>query len=310
MITRRWVLGCGSGLAVAGGQALAGPTYLITYPLFPSTHVDPRNVHIWLPTGYHSSSQRYPVIYFQDGQNAFSPAFAFRGEPWNLDQALLARERARRDSGVIIVAIWNTAKRRSEFALNQIEVRLPIDLQSRLNRESGHPPAGDNYLKFIVRELKPFIDRTYRTNPDPASTILMGASRGAILSLYGLCEFPHTFGAAACLSTHWLLVSAPGTGTNPNLEAPAVSKAIEEYIAEKLPHSRTHRVWMDHGNLNLDSYYQPYQHKVDMAFLAKDWTIGQDFQSRLYPGSDHNEVAWRTRVAEPLDFVLPTDRLG
>jgi enterochelin esterase-like enzyme len=309
MITRRWALGCAGALAVTGKHALAGPTDLITYPLFPSTYVDPRQVHIWLPAGYDRSSRRYPVIYFQDGQNAFSPAFAFRGEPWNLDQALLARERTRRESEVIIVAIWNTAKRRSEFAPNQIEVRLPIDLQSRLNRESGHPPAGDNYLNFIVQELKPFIDRTYRTNPDPASTILMGASRGAMISLYGLCEFPHIFGAAVCLSTHWLLVSAPGPGTNPNLEAPAVYKAIEDYLAEKLPHSRTHRIWMDHGTLNLDSYYSPYQHKVDMAFIARHWAIGQDFQSRVYPGSDHNEVAWRARIADPLDFVLPTTQM-
>ena len=61
----------------------------------------------------------------------------------------------------------------------------------------------DGYLAFLVEELKPFVDATYRTLPDQPHTLVMGSSMGGLISLYALEQYPHVFGGAGCLSTHW-----------------------------------------------------------------------------------------------------------
>jgi pimeloyl-ACP methyl ester carboxylesterase len=65
-------------------------------------------------------------------------------------------------------------------------------------------PRADQYLRFIVEELKPAIDRKFATRPGRDDTVIMGSSMGAIISLYAIAEYPQVFGAAGCLSTHWL----------------------------------------------------------------------------------------------------------
>jgi predicted alpha/beta superfamily hydrolase len=295
-LSRRLALG-GLAACAVGSSASASGNELIRYEQMPSAFIEPRNVHVWLPPGYHNGTRRYPVIYMHDGQNAFSPAFAFRGQAWEIDAALSHRE------GAIVVGIWNTPKRRSDYAPTAIEALLPATQRERMNAESGQAPAGDAYLRFIVHELKPLIDGSFRTQKGLRSTALMGASRGGMISLYGLCEYPHIFGSAGCLSTHWLLHSAPSANNDPRLETPAVNAAIAAYLRAKLPKPGRHKVWMDHGTINLDSYYAPYQHNVDATFDALGWIKGQHYQSRVYEGADHNEVAWRARLADPLAFL-------
>lgn len=301
MISRRATL---VGLSVLGNKAFADNNDLIRYEQMSSVYIEPRNVDVWLPPGYHTSMRRYPVIYMHDGQNAFSPAYAFRGQAWEIDAALTARSPLDGRGGAIVVGIWNTPKRRSDYAPTAIEALLPEPLRARLLSQNGQAPSGDAYLRFVAEELKPLIDRSFRTLKTAKATTLMGASRGGMISLYGLCEYPHVFGSAACLSTHWLLLSAPSSATDPSLETSAINAAMEAYLRAKLPSPRTHKIWMDRGTINLDSYYGPYQEHVDRVFTSKAWIKGRNFESRVYDGADHNEVAWRTRINDPLNFLL------
>jgi enterochelin esterase-like enzyme len=308
MLTRRGVtasfIGAGLASCVGATPALAVGNDLIRYEQMASAYIDPRNISVWLPPGYYSSTRRYPVIYMHDGQNVFSPAFAFRGQAWEIDAALEARREA-----AIVVGIWNTPKRRSDYAPTAIEALLPTTQRDRMNRESGHAPAGDAYLRFIVEELKPLIDKSFRTLKSPRSTAIMGASRGGMISLYGLCEYPHIFGSAACLSTHLLLHSTPSPTNDPRSEILDVHAALVNYLRAKLPKPGSHKIWMDHGTINLDSFYAPYQQIVDTTFDASGWVKGQHYQSRVYEGADHNEAAWRGRLNDPLDFIDLKSRL-
>jgi hypothetical protein len=61
---------------------------------------------------------------------------------------------------------------------------------------------------------------------------------------------------------------------------------------------------MDHGTINLDSFYQPYQVAMDQVFKDLGWQQGKDFESRIYEGADHNEAAWRARLNDPLNFLM------
>ena len=77
-----------------------------------------------------------------------------------------------------------------------------------MQRQPGAPVfsgkiQSDNYLKFLVKELKPFIDSSFSTLKDQQNTFIAGSSMGGLISMYAICEYPLVFGGAACLSTHW-----------------------------------------------------------------------------------------------------------
>jgi predicted alpha/beta superfamily hydrolase len=310
-VTRRRALAGSLGVTLGGGPLKAAqdltnthPQTLIRYERLVSRFAEPRTVWVWLPPGYETSDQRYPVIYMHDGQNVFSPLHAFRGQEWGMDEAITQGARTGRFPAAIVVGIANITRRAQDYAPGGILAALPDPVRKRVEKENGGPPLGDGYLRMIVEDIKPMIDANYRTKPGKDDTILMGASRGGMISLYGMCEYPEVFGKAGCLSTHWLLLSAPREHSDPNLETAAIIAAHETYLRAKLPEPGRHKVWMDRGTINLDRYYPSYQDAIDAVFVRQGWTRGQHFDSRIYDGADHNEAAWRARLYDPLEFLL------
>lgn len=269
---------------------------MIRHADFPSRHVPPRHIDVWLPPGYEAESERrYPVLYMQDGQNCFAPEDSGYGVAWEA-QIALARLIAAGEAGPAIIAgIWNDGERRlweycperpflSADGVREVEV-----LDGFVGR-----PRSDAYLAFMVEELKPFIDACYRTESDASHTFLMGSSMGGLISLYALCEYPAVFGGAACLSTHW----------------PAVAGVIRPYLRERLPDPATHRLYFDHGDMELDAAYEPLQRPVDEMMLERGYTEGENWITRVFPGTGHFESYWRARVHIPLRFLLgdPSER--
>jgi enterochelin esterase-like enzyme len=299
---RRAAVACAVAAVVVSGPAasaqVAGPPLGVTgtvrfHGAFPSRFVAPRNVEVWLPPGYErDAAARYPVLYVHDGQNVFAPATAYGGVDWGVDETMTRLIAERRVRPAIVVAIWNTAARLAEY--------LPQKALPPGARERGialHIPGieplrdsvrSDAYVRFLVEELKPFVDRTYRTRPGRADTFLMGSSMGGLISAYALAEHPDVFGGAACLSTHW----------------PAADGAMVEYLRGHLPSPTTHRLYFDHGTATLDSLYAPYQRRVDDVLRAGGYVDDVSLSSRVFPGAEHSERAWRVRVAEPLVFLL------
>jgi hypothetical protein len=81
-------------------------------------------------------------------------------------------------------------------------------------------------------------------------------------------------------------------------------QAFATYLKRKLPKHGQNKIWMDHGTVNLESYYPPYQMAMDQVFKKLGWQQGKDFESRVYEGADHNEASWRVRLHEPLKFLM------
>ncbi|HEY5079836.1 MAG TPA: alpha/beta hydrolase-fold protein, partial [Opitutaceae bacterium] len=154
-------------------------------------------------------------------------------------------------------------------------------------------PQGDNYLRFMVEELKPAIDRKYATLPDRNHTLAMGSSMGGILSLYAICEYPEVYGRAGCLSTHWTGLFERNA---------AIPQAIFDYLERHVPDPRSHRIYFDHGTETLDALYAEPQTLADHIFREKGYCEG-NFESRAFPGASHSEEAWAKRVAVPLEFL-------
>ncbi len=108
--------------------------------------------------------------------------------------------------GVIIVGLWNIGANRWGEYLPQKPADTPAGraFAARFADRLPGERYSDAYLRFLVEELKPFIDAHYSTRPDQPNTFVMGSSMGGLISLYAICEYPQIFGGAGCVSTHWL----------------------------------------------------------------------------------------------------------
>lgn len=292
--------GCAAPRAADPGPAGGGR--FVTTPAFASAHAAPRRVTVWLPPGYDSGTRRHQVLYVHDGQNLFDPADAYGGQTWGVVPALLALRAAGAVPPTIVVGIWNTPLRRQEYGPAAPLARLPAAWRDQVY---GGPALSDGYLRFLVDDLKPHIDATYRSLPGPAHTQVMGSSMGGLISLYALVQHPGVFGAAGCVSTHWPMSTQPAWITPPgDPRAAQAQQALRDWLAERLPAPGAHRLYFDHGTVNLDALYPPLQARVDAVIAARGWRHGTQFVSRQFDGGDHNEAAWRARVQVPLRFLL------
>ena len=271
-----------------------------------SKFTDPRRVVVWLPSGYKPDGPRHAVLYMHDGQNLFDKATAGYGMEWEIDENLDRLIRTKQVRPTIVVGIWNTPKRLQEYVPAKAFAHLPSVYMDRVRGLYGGGPLSDGYLKFIVRELKPRIDRGFRVKRNRANTFIMGSSMGALISLYAIDEYPRVFGGAGMMSTHWpLFLPSEGRKEISDEEYEAVSSAFERYLAPALPDPATHRLYFDHGTETLDAIYARYQKRVDAVVARRGYVQGRNWVSRNFPGRKHNEISWASRVEVPLRFLLP-----
>jgi predicted alpha/beta superfamily hydrolase len=260
------------------------------YQDLPSGNIQPRPITVWLPPGYDNfPAKHFGVLYMHDGQNVFDPQTSTHGIDWGVVPALQKLVAANVVPETIIVGVDNTAKRVQEYLPQRPFQTARGQLVSQeMGYEGKDQPLSDAYLRFLVDELKPFIDGRYRTLADQTHTNIMGSSMGGLISLYALCEYPEIFCGAGCLSTHW----------------PAVDRVINDYLATALPSPETHRIYFDYGTETLDAFYEPYQKDVDGLMRSAGFKSGENWVTHRIDGAEHNEQAWRERVHLPLAFLL------
>jgi len=262
---------------------------LESHEAFPSRHVDPRNVQVWLPPGYgQDASRRYPVVYMHDGQNLFDPKQAYGGVDWAVDETMTRLIAEGQVRPAIVVGIWNTPQRLAEYMPQKAVTGDEVHFLEGVPPLRRDQLRGDAYLRFLVDELKPFIDRRYRTLPGREDTVVMGSSMGGLISVYAMSEYPDVFGGAAGISTHW----------------PAGEGIAIDWFARHLPDPRTHKVYFDYGTETLDAGYAPYQRRMDAAMAAAGYRAGDTWVTREFVGAAHSEKSWRRRVQVPLQFLL------
>ncbi len=259
------------------------------YPDFASAFVVARNVEVMLPPGY-TEEKAYDVIYMHDGQNIFNPETSYAGVAWEVDKAIKELIEEEKIRPAIIVAIWNTPQRMQEY----MPAKLADSVYYRAKKAGWDDDViSDDYLRFIVTELKPFIDSAYSTSPHRENTFIMGSSMGGLISLYALTEYPEVFGSAGCISTHW----------------PALDGVFLNYVKDNLPEPGNHKIYFDFGTETLDAQYEPFQQKVDRMMEDKGFTNGKDWLTLKFEGADHSEKAWQERVHLPLMFFLGKNEL-
>jgi predicted alpha/beta superfamily hydrolase len=270
---------------------------------FASKYVTARNIDIWLPDGY-STNKKYAVLYMHDGQMLYDSATTWNKKSWDVDDAAAKLMAEGKTRSFIIVGIWNGDQTRHrdyfpqkpfESLTNEQKASVSKDLKVAGRTKDDFQPISDNYLKFLVLELKPFIDKNYSTKKDRNNTFIAGSSMGGLISMYAICEYPEIFGGAACLSTHW-----PGSFTLTNNPIP---NAFLNYLQNKIPSPKHHKLYFDHGTKTLDALYAETQLKANEIIIAKGYT-NKNFLSKVFEGDDHSEGSWAKRVHIPLEFLL------
>ena len=293
------------GLAPAFSQsAQASAGTLQHFENVLSQYVTARNVDVWLPADY-TPRKRYAVLYLHDGQMLFDSTHNWNHQEWGIDETMDQLLRARQIRDCIVVGIWNNPDlRQREYvpqkAFDYLSAADRQMLLSETNPANGasvwsEGPLSDEYLKFLVLELKPFIDRTFSTKKDRNNTFIGGSSMGGLISMYALCEYPEVFGGAACLSTHWVGIF--------RLENNPIPAALLAYLNDHLPAPRHHKIYFDHGTATLDAWYGPFQQQADAILRARGYGP-KNWITRVFDGEDHTERAWRARMAVPLRFLL------
>jgi predicted alpha/beta superfamily hydrolase len=254
------------------------PTDLRKHPEFTSEFLtEPRDLIVYLPPGYDAEpDRRYPVLYLHDGQNLFEGATAFvPGQDWKVNETAEVLIRDGVIEPLMIVGVYNTGKHR-------IDEYTPTRDQ---NRRAGG--AADLYGRMLTEELKPFIDRTYRTLPNQANTGLGGSSLGGLVTLYLGLHHPDVFGKLAVLS-------------------PAVwwdNRVILKLVRMTDPKPRL-TIWLDSGTGEGGRTVRDARALRDELMRA-GWVPSADLQYCEIPEAGHNEAAWASRVRPFLKYLFP-----
>lgn len=257
-------------------EEISNPSRLRLHRQFHSAILpDDRDLIVYLPEEYERGDRHYPVLYLHDGQNLFDGNTSYiPGRTWSVHETA---DRLIADGEVeplIIVGIYNTGEHRI------------LEYTPTADPKYGGGEGG-LYGRLLVDEMKPFIDRTYRTLAGPEHTGLGGSSLGGLVTLYlGLLR-PDIFGKLAVLS-------------------PSVwwdQKSILAFVTEAAPRPRP-RIWLDMGTKEGKRTLHDSD-TLHALLMEQGWVEGKDLMYRRVVGGTHDETAWATRVGPFLKFLFP-----
>ena len=238
-----------------------------------------RPLHIWLPDNYHDTDGYYPVMYFFDGHNLFLDEDATYGKSWGLKGFLEGW-----DKDMIIVGMecgHEGQERLSEY--------LPYPAAGRF---AQFEPQGDATFRWILDEIKPMIDREYRTIPFRECTAIGGSSMGGVMALYGAVRYNRWFSKAACVSTAMGFCMPPLIS---DLEKSTISPDTRIYLSWGTREAGRSR--HDRSDRSSQTYYN---NKAVADRLKKaDATVKMECQV----GGGHCEADWEKLVPGFMAFL-------
>jgi predicted alpha/beta superfamily hydrolase len=277
-----------------------------------------RVVRVYLPPSYEMKPRRgYPVLYLHDGQNVFSsagPHCCFGWGSWELDVTADALIRAGRMREIIMVSVSNSRSRYREY-----RGRLHRTAPKGKPAKSGATDEPDNtkfdaYAQFLIKELKPHIDRAYRTLKSARSTAVMGSSLGGICSLSLGWEYPKVFGQVASLSGSFQIERR---------------NFLEQVLQPYRGRAKPVRIYLDSGTMDFTGDDDGLSDTTAVAAALRriGWKDGKGLmhytdQSTLTDeelertslprqkwqeaqSSQHNEFYWKLRAWRALEFLFP-----
>lgn len=217
-------------------------------------------LRVFQPPGYAENTlARYPVLYMQDGQNLFFAGEAFGGHHWMIDETTRVLD-----------------------AMNLVRKAIVVGVYPRDRMADYTRPGYEELGRYLVEDLKPWVDAEYRTLPGPADTAVMGSSLGGVVSLFLAWQWPEVFGNAGCLSSTF--------GYRDDL--------LQRIESEP---KRPIKIYLDSG-WPRDNYETT--RIMRNTLRARGYREGADLFYLAFPRARHDEQAWAMRAHIPFQFFF------
>ena len=237
-----------------------------------------RRVWLYLPPDYQQTTDSYPVFYMHDGQNVFNQGTSFAGE-WQVDEAL---NKIFEDGGTpcIVVAVDNGLNYR-------------LEEYTPWSNPTYGGGRGDDYIRFLVETLKPYIDENYRTKAEREFTGIAGSSLGGLISHYAGIKYPETFGMIGAFS--------PAFWINPEIQA------LTEAYSNEYETKFLFLVSENEGT-------QYVQHMNDLIERLKNTGVPESsIKSVIHEDGAHSEWYWAREFPDAYrwlvgDFILDANK--
>jgi predicted alpha/beta superfamily hydrolase len=226
----------------------------------PSDIAEKHAFRVFTPPGYYENTiKRYPVLYMQDGPNLFFPQESFAGEHWRVPEMLTTLD-----------------------SMNLVRKTVVVGIYPNERMDEYTKPGYGDYARFLVENLKPFIDSSYRTLTDPANTAVMGSSLGGVVSFFIAWQHPHVFGKTACMSSTF---------------------GFRDDLLERVQNEekRPIQIYLDSGWPE-DNYEATRTMRELLA--RRGYESGRDLLYFAFPQAIHNEREWAMRSHIPYQFFF------
>jgi len=227
---------------------------------FPSTEGNRQHrIIVYMPPGYSENTLRhYPVVYMHDGQNLFFPEEAFCGVTWDVPRTLEMLD-----------------------ATNVLDKTIVVGIYSGDRLHDFTSPGYQDYGRYLVEEVKPWVDSHFRTVPSEAA--VMGSSLGGVVSLLLAWEWPHVFSKAACLSSTF-----------------GHASDLFQRIAHE-PRRPNLKIYLDSGWPG--DNFEVTRAMFDLL-LSRGYVADQEVKYLVFPAARHNEADWANRLHIPFQFFF------
>ena len=233
----------------------------------------PRDVIVWLPPDYDHSKKKYPVLYMNDGQNIIDPKTSAFGVDWGVDETCTRLIEEKVIPPLIVVGIYNTEERAQEYVPGT---------------------KGSAYMEFIVEVLKPFIDKSYRTNPSRDNTFIGGSSAGGLCAFMLAWEYPKIFSKALCMSPALKYENVPGT----------IDVDYVQTVRESSQPVEPSFFYLDAGNDNIEKLIKPGIYEMLNVLQEKGFKPEHDYVFIYDENASHFEADWAKRFPNAIQLFF------
>lgn len=228
-----------------------------------------RSLHVYLPPSYYEhTDKKYPVLYVHDGKSVFDLS-DWSKESLNMHKQADALISEGKIQEIIIVGIDNIGENRMGEYVHWDGIDQGKSITS----------VGMQHEDFVLNDVKPFIDKNFRTLSEKENTALMGMSIGGLSTFNIGFRHPDVFSKLAMLSPYL------GFGDNK-----LYSLISEGPYKAKQPF----KIWIDVGSKE-GSFVDMAAQGVNLL-LQNGYKYVDEIAAYEAPDGEHSEKFWAQRI--------------
>ena len=254
-----------------------------------------RTIRILIPPDYQDpakSTEKYPVLYLNDGWMVFDN----NENGIRIEEILRDLYAQKKIPPYLVIGIDNGAS--TDKTQDEIRDRANEFLPyADAGFSPGHTyepvppsPQGKLYPKFLIEEVMPFINRSYRTKTGPKNTAIGGFSYGGVSALYTVIAHPNVFGKLLVESTP-LYIGHREELMQDAEKATVWPRAV--YVGSGTKES-DEEAFNEKGRTN----------QIRLIEIIKSHSPQSRLKLYREEGATHDTTAWRNRLPGALTFLL------